>query len=156
MRLGHTRGSRTLGGLCARGLERFHSSPTEMRRSSGLSYPPQGGSPTEWGAKPVGNSQSGPAAVDALAGRVSVTVGMIRMPDIIPATIHRRRRRDRIDAEQAIDAANDAANSSANHCADRTGRLRPHISAVRDAVGNALCVCGERTNKGCGDYRRKH
>jgi hypothetical protein len=40
-----------------------------------------------------------------LAGRVSVTVVMIRMPDIIPATIHRRRRRYRIDAEQAIDAA---------------------------------------------------
>ena len=92
----------------------------------------------------------------ALAGRVSVTVIMIRMPDIIPVTIHRRRRRDRIDAEQAIDAANDAANSSANHCADRTGRLRPHISAVRDAVGNALCVRGERTDKRCGDYRRKH
>ena len=82
------------------------------------------------------------------------------MPDIVPATIFRRWRRDRIsdemDAEQPIDAANDAANSSTNHCADRACRLRPHISAVRDAIGNALCVRAERTSKGCGDCRPKH
>jgi hypothetical protein len=62
----------------------------------------------ERGAKPVPTHKAPRQSWGASAGRVSVTIVVIRMPDIM-GTIFRRWRRDRIsdgmDAEQAIDAA---------------------------------------------------
>ena len=81
----------------------------------------------------------------------------------MPVVIDWRRRRllDRIrgidrsaDSERTLDPTDNAANDAADHRTDRAGRLIADHSAVRGAVGNALCLRRERTSKGCGDSGR--
>jgi hypothetical protein len=61
----------------------------------------------------------------------------------------------RPNSEHAFNATDDATDRPADNRADRSGFLTSHISAVRDAVGNALRLRGERRCKRCGDSGRK-
>ena len=79
----------------------------------------------------------------------------IRMPHSMPVAI-RVRPAVRIggiarrDAEQAFNAADNAANRTADHCPDRPSRVVADISAMCDAVRNALRLRRERHGKRCG------
>jgi len=57
-------------------------------------------------------------------------------------------------AYSANDAANHATNDAADNAANRSCCLDAHSGAMRDAVGDALCLRRKRASKGCGDYAR--
>ena len=65
---------------------------------------------------------------------------------------------DRLNPEHAAYSANDAANNTTNDAADdaanRSCCLDADSGAMRDAVGNALCLRRKRASQGCGDYAR--
>lgn len=56
-----------------------------------------------------------------------------------------------MDPEHAFDAADDASNRPAHHCTDGSGRLVSYVSAMRDAIGNALRLRRKRASQRCGD-----
>jgi hypothetical protein len=62
----------------------------------------------------------------------------------------------RSEAEHAFDAADDAADGPADDCPDGSGLLVPHISAMGDAVRNALGLRRERHGERCDDGGCEH
>ena len=78
---------------------------------------------------------------------------MIHMPDPMVPAIDVRLRfggiGNRMNSEQPVHAADDAADYSADEASDRSRGLTADISAVRDAVGNALRLCRKRTSDRC-------
>jgi hypothetical protein len=51
------------------------------------------------------------------------------------------------DAEHAFEAADHAANRAADHSPDRPRGVAADRSTMGDAIGNALCLCRQRTTK---------
>jgi hypothetical protein len=75
------------------------------------------------------------------------------MPHAVPVAIDARLRDrivgvGRLDAENALEAADDTTDRTTNNRADGSGRLISHIGAMRGAAGNALRIRGERRSKG--------
>jgi hypothetical protein len=67
-----------------------------------------------------------------------------------------RRIRCRMDAQGAVDTANYAANHAANQSPNRSRGLPAHGRAMRDTVGNALRLRGQRANEGRSDHACEH
>jgi hypothetical protein len=93
------------------------------------------------------------------AGRVPVVNVTRGMPHRVPAVIDARLALavggiGGPDAERALEAADDAADRAADHRPDRPGGVASDISAVGDAVGNALRLRRERASERCGNGGR--
>ncbi len=54
---------------------------------------------------------------------------------------------NRRNPEGAVYAANNAANHAADETANRSGGLHAHVGAMRDAIGDALCLRRKRESK---------
>jgi hypothetical protein len=103
-----------------------------------------------------------PAAVeDSSTGAVPVVDVVIGMVHPVAVAIIRARATlpisgiSRPDAEHAFDAANNAADCAADHRPDRPRSVAADISAMGDAVRNALRLCRQRTAKRCCERGRE-
>jgi len=56
-----------------------------------------------------------------------------------------------MDAEEAVHAADKAAHHAADEASDWTRRLGAHIRAVRNAIGDALCLRRQRITQRCSN-----
>ena len=65
-------------------------------------------------------------------------VAVMPMVAIDRTPLHRIRRIGRLDAEQALNAADNAADNPSDHGSDRPSSLSTLISTMRDAAGNTL------------------
>jgi hypothetical protein len=89
------------------------------------------------------------------AGRLFVV--NVRMPPMPVMADHRRFARrigSRLNPQRAANPANDAADDATDNATNGSCCLGPHSGAMRDAVGDALCLCRKRASKQCGDYAR--